>query len=190
MKCSFFSAILVASLFAAFTWGEEPANGDFSGGLEHWKASWHVSVSDGAAQLSDSNAPHALLFQGVAVSPGSCRLEFDYQSGLSSTLPDDAFYDAVFVSVYEAESLAHFIAEHDRFSAAHGCVDIDFTGPYNVNGQVGDSPLGDGWKRFSGTVTLSAPYAVVVFELYDLNRIPGDSTIRLDSVTLTREAAQ
>lgn len=190
IKRFFLGTVLVASFCAAFVSRGELANGDFSDGLEHWKASWHVFTSGDVVQLRDSEDAHALLFQGVAVSPGTYRLQFDFRSELSSTLPEDAFYDAVFVSVYEADSLAHFIAEHDRFSSAHGCVDIDSTGPYNVNGEVSESPRGDDWQRFSGTVTVSAAYAVVVFELYDLNLIPGDSTIQFDQVTLTMEAVQ
>ena len=104
-------------------------------------------------------------------------------------MPAGAFADAAFVSVYEADRPAGFIAEHDRFAAAHGVLDLDARGAYNHSGTVGPSPLGDAWRRFTGRVSLAHAHAVVAFELYDLNTVRGDSRIDVDNVSLTPVAA-
>lgn len=178
------SCLIPAVILAALA-GHAVNNGGFEHDLRDWKASWHVRTDAGAAVLTDKAAGHALLFQTQAVTAGTYELTFDYRAALSAEIPAGAFADAAFVSLYEADRPAGFIAEHDRFAAAHGVLDVDARGAYNHNGTVGPSPLGDAWRRFTGRVTVSHAHAVVAFEMYDLNSVRGDSRIDFDNVSLT-----
>jgi hypothetical protein len=158
-------------------------NPSFTQGLTGWKAAWHVAAA-GEAVLTDTQDRHAFLFQTAALTDTVFTVRFDFRGGLSSTVPAGAFRDSFFASLYFVSQPHEFILEHDSAARAEGLLDLDATGPYNVHGTISASPRGDGWSRFTGTFTNGHAYAVVAFELHDLNAVPGDSTIRVDDVDL------
>lgn len=160
-------------------------NTDFSQGLIHWKAAWPVSTIDGEALLTDAAAQHVYFFQAFLSGPETVTIEFDFRNELCPTNRPGTFRDSFYVSVYQVDHPGDFILEHDKFARAGGLMDLDAGGPFNVNGVVTDSPKGPGWWRFTGTWTNAHAYALVVFELYDLNLTPGDSAVRLDNVMVS-----
>jgi hypothetical protein len=66
---------------------------------------------------------------------------------------------------------------------------MDASGTFDVQGTISDTPGRPGWSRFTGTVPVTQPYVVIVFELYDLNLVAGDSAVHVDNVSVTPGAA-
>jgi len=157
-------------------------NGDFGDGLRRWKAAWHVTETGGEAVLSDAEANHAFLFQASSPSSSVVAIEFDFLNALSSTVSNGLFRDSFYASLYAVNDLSDFITEHDRFDDSHGLMDLDAEGTYNVQGSITNSPKGGQWSRFSGVYTNSRAFLIVMFELYDLNFIADDSSVRIDNV--------
>jgi hypothetical protein len=87
--------------------------------------------------------------------------------------------------VYGVDDPSAFIHEHDRFAAAQGLFDLDACGAFSVHGAIAASTKGGGWLHFTGTVTNAPAHVVVVMELYDLDLVPGNSSIRIDNVAVT-----
>ncbi|MCK5793947.1 MAG: hypothetical protein KAH12_04545 [Anaerolineales bacterium] len=162
-------------------------NGDFQNSLKFWKYSWNMQFVAGEAVLSDVEDEHAFIFQADSQGTGVFSLSFDFFNGLSTNLPAGRFYDSFYASLYYVDVLSEFITEHDQFDASCGVMDADANGSFNINGNITLSSRGSGWQHFSGTFTNTHTYAVIMFELYDLNAVSGDSTIRIDEVQLTQE---
>ena len=159
-------------------------NSDFEKGLQAWKAAWHVASAEGEAVLSDAQDTHAFLFQADDGLSGPVTVAFDFFNALSDDVPDGAFRDSFYASVYQVDTLSDFVLEHDQFDASQGLMDLDAGGAFDVQGSVAASPRGGGWLRFEGTINAVHAYVVVVFELHDLNVTAGDSSVRLDDVTV------
>ncbi len=169
-------------LLGAGVWAEVH-NGGFDEGLRGWKASWNMEAVSGEAVFDDARTDQAFLFQSVATG-GVIRVVFDFYNGLSSDVPQGAFRDSFFASVYGVDDPARYIHENDVFDYSHGLMDLDAGGAFNVNGAVGASPKGAGWQRFAGSVTNAHAHLAVVFEFHDLNTIAGDSAVRIDNVAV------
>ena len=167
----------------------ELANGSFLENLAGWKAAWPVEVRAGEAVLDDRQTPHVFLFQAVRADAGFVSITFDFQSTLSDQAAPNAFRDSFYASLYEVANPSDFITEHDKFIASHGLMDMDASGPFDVQGTVSATPGRAGWSRFTGTVPVTQPYVVVVFELYDLNFVVGDSAVHVDNVSVLPGAA-
>jgi hypothetical protein len=159
-------------------------HGGFDAGLNGWKAAWHVSVSAGEAALSDEQATHAFLFQADPGLAGQVTVAFDFLNDLSADVPEGTFRDSFYVSVYQVDTHSDFILEHDRFDAAHGLMDLDAGGSFDLNGNITASPKGGEWLRFEGSFTVAHAYVVLVFELHNLNLVAGDSSVRIDNVAV------
>lgn len=164
-------------------------NETFSEQLVGWKAAWPVAVQEGAAVLDDRRTPHVFLFQTALAGAGSLAVTFDFRSEISAQSTSNALRDSFYASLYEIAEPADFITEHDRFAAAHGLLDLDAAGPFDVQGTVGPAPGRAGWSRFAGTVAVSQSYVAILFELYDLNFVAGDSAVRVDNVSVRPGAA-
>ncbi|MBU0679560.1 MAG: hypothetical protein KJ626_15775 [Verrucomicrobia bacterium] len=173
------------ALFVGATSASAILNGDFTSALIHWKTAWHVTSAGGEAVLADTQDVHAFVFQADEVGAGQFTIEFDFRSALSVEVPDGAFNDSFYASVYYVDTLSDFITENDKFDASQGLFDCDANGNFNINGTIGDSPKGAGWSHFSGTFNNSHTYVIVIFELYDLNFVAGDSAVRVDNVAVT-----
>ena len=170
-------ALLVSSASGWFV-----QNGDFSQGLQAWKAAWPVRVIGGEAVLDDAQSNHAYLFQAVATA-GVYQVEFDYFNGLSADTPGGFLADSAYVSFYTVERLSDFILEHDRFASSTGLMDLDTASAFNLQGTISSvSVKGEGWGHFSGIVTNTQAHALLVFEVYDLNGLGGDSELKVDNV--------
>ena len=161
-------------------------NGDFGQGLRYWKAAWHVAAPGGELALTDAAAPQAFAFQALSVAPATnLTVGFDFFNGLSSTNAPGTFRDSFYASLYEVDDPAGFVLEHDKFGAAHGLMDLDAGGAFDLHGTVSSSVKGAGWQHFAGSFSTAHSNVVVVFELYDLNLSLGDSTVRVDNVVVT-----
>lgn len=185
MQKQLLGGVVQVLLLATVAAGVTVRNGDFSDGLRGWKTAWSARVSEGEAGLNDRGADPCFLFQAVPLAAGVYTVEFDFRNELCPTNRPGTFRDSFYVSVYQVDHPADFILEHDRFTRAGGLMDLDAGGPFNVQGVITDSPKGPGWSHFTGTWTNAHAYAAVVFELYDLNLVSGDSAVRLDNVIVS-----
>jgi len=159
-------------------------NGLFQEDLRGWKAAWPILIADGTATFRDDQTPHVFLFQAVSVTAATVTISFDFRNALSSASTPESFRDSFYASVFEVADSSQFITEHDKFAVSHGLMDLDAGGPFDVQGSVTGIPEREGWFRFSGTVSISQPYAILLFELYDLNLQAGDSEVRIDNVSV------
>ena len=175
-----------AMCLAAFPCGATVINGDFSAGLTGWTSVGDVQgVTD--AVLGDTNADYSLLFQGVALTPGSYCLDFDFLNGLSSDVPVGtfAFPDTFFASLYFINDLPSFDLNGSVFDGVDALMDLDASGPSNVNGTLSASSLGSEWTHFSYHFTNNYAYVIPTFELFNFNGISSDSQVRLDNVAIS-----
>ncbi len=169
----------------------ELMNGDFSmgsNGLDGWTTDGDVSVPAGEARLSDAVASYSLLYQGVALTPGSYTLEFDFKHNLSPEPyieNDFSFLDTFFASIYFIDILSNFDLDTPGYDGATALFDMDSTGPFNINGLISTS---SNWSHFSLTFQNMHAYAIPTFELFNLNNNSSDSTVYIDNVTITTAA--
>lgn len=178
-------------------------NGTFDAGLNGWTTEGlatlqgDVAVEGGAAVLRDGSDYYSALYQADATGPSSYVLSFDFQGGLSPDVPNGTFPDTAYASLYFADDPNNFdpgayLYGNDGF----GLFDLDATGPFNEAAGSIITDEGSGWRHFSltfqdvGPIT-QKPYAYVIptFELMDGNYIVGDSSFRVDNVTITRAPA-
>ena len=161
-------------------------NGDFSSGLTGWTTEGDVVVESGAASIGDED-PYSLLYQGVALAPGLYELEFDFSNLLSDYVPPSGpvtFPDIHFASLYFINDLSQFDLNTLSFDDAAALFDMDYTGPYNVQGVISASPLGQAWSHFTMTFDNNCAYAIPTFELLDFNLVSGDSEVLIDNVSV------
>ncbi len=156
-----------------------PFNGEFADGLGGWTRQGDVSELVGVAALGDGLSV-SRLWLAAPMAPGPYVLQFDFQGRLSSAVAPGGFQDVFFASLYLADA-------PDPFGGASGVGLFDLIGTEFVPGlaQVGPSPLAAGWLRCSYSITLNRTHAIPVFEIYNLNGIPGDSWVLVDQVRLT-----
>lgn len=171
------------------------ANGNFSIGLDGWTQEGDVSVNNSdEAVLSDENDWYSLLYQGVALSPSTYTIEFDFQNNLSGTIPDDnnsAFSDTFYASLYFIKDMDSFNLDELVNYEACSLFNMDYFGVFDddgnsmtTNGTLSSSSKGDGWTHFSYTFQTVYDYAIPIFELYDFNFIDSDSRILIDNVSI------
>ena len=162
-------------------------NGTFDSGLAGWTTVGDVqAVTD--ASLGDNGVDYSLLYQGVALAPGTFRLEFDFMNLLSADVSEDfAFPDVFFASLYFTNDLGTFDLANAVFDDVAPLMDLDASGPSNVAGTVGASALGPDWAHFTFDFSNSYAYVVPVFELLNFNFL-ADSEVRLDNVAISQVA--
>lgn len=165
-------------------------NGSFADGLLNWKAAWHTTTASGEAVLSDAQDTHAFLFQAERGPGGSLTVSFDFLNGLSGDVPTGTFRDSFYASIYQVDRLSDFVLEHDLAEASLGLVDLDAGGAFDVNGTVTASSKGGAWLHFEGTISVAHAFVVIAFELHDLNLVPGDSSVRIDNVSILGESPE
>jgi hypothetical protein len=179
-RCLLLSALAVTtpSVQAAF-------NGDFSDGLNSWTFAGDVAAISGEAVLADNLASHSYLFQGVPMPPASFIIQFDFFNNLSASFnPGTTFPDAFFATVYYINNLGQFDPLNNGFDASTALFDMDANGVYNVHPDavIGASPLGVGWQRVTALLPNAYNFVIPMFELFSLNLVAGDSSVRLDNV--------
>lgn len=194
MKITFLSDriihhIILVSLLNLFTVDvyAVPLNGDFSSGLSSWSTVGAVTVDNGEAILGDGDNGCAFcsrLYQGALLGPGDYLLEFDFQNGLSESVPQGSFFDTFFASVYFTNNLATFDVDGGVFDSALALLDFDALGTTLQSGSTSSSSIA-GWVHYQVAFSNSFSYLIPFFELIDLNGIAGDSTARLDNVSIT-----
>jgi hypothetical protein len=167
-------------------------NGDFSDGLNGWTSQGDVQVVDHAARLGDNLSTHSLLYQGVALPPGTYTLTFDFKnslSSISSSEPLFVFYDVFFATLFFVNDLSKFDPQNGQFDDAIDLFDLEYSGPFDVTGRITASPRGPNWSRFALTFHNKFNYAIPYFELYDQNFINNDSQVFVDDVSIIAGAA-
>ena len=165
-----------------------PVSDDFSGGLANWATIGDVTVASAEAILGDNNVLLSRMHRTYELGPGVYTVEFDYFSELSADYQSASnFPDTAFASLYFTDSTNTFDIDHNQFAASQKLLDVDYQGAFNVDGAIGASVKGAGWDHFTGTFTSSNTYAVLAFELNDLNEQNNDSQLRVDNVMIVPE---
>jgi hypothetical protein len=161
-------------------------NGNFAGGLTGWSSQGDVQVLGQGAVLGDNNAIESRLWQPVPLSLGFYTIEFDVFNALSSTLSSDpfAFPDTFFASLLFIDDLSQLDIVNGVFDASLALFDLDFTGPFNVTGNLGPSSKGPGWAHFTLTFQNTFAHVIPLFELVDGNFVNNDSLVKIDNVSL------
>lgn len=159
-------------------------NGDFSSNLDNWVNS-NVTVTSGAADVSDGSGLDSSLFQGVSLSPGQYALDFDFLNQLSVDAPSGSFLDPFFASLYFINDIKSFDLGNQVFDNVQPLFDLDANGTTLYGGSVSPSPLGNGWLHFSTVFNNTFNYAIPTFELFNLNSIANDSRVLIDHVAIT-----
>lgn len=159
-------------------------NGTFDTDLTGWTTQGDVSGGS-CASLGDNGSIYSLLYQGVAVTPGSYRLEFDFLNQLGD--PGAEFPDTFFASLYFIDNLGAFDlgAAPPVYDDVTPLMDLDLNGPATLAGIVTASGLGGDWLHFSYSFSTNYAYAIPVFELLDFDGINANSSVCLDNVALT-----
>jgi hypothetical protein len=181
------SVLLLLVLFSvvvcpAAAFSAPVANGDFSTGLTSWSWSGDVSNFSGYALLNDS-AEYALLWQGVALAPGSYLLEFDFATMLSPEVPVGAFEDSLFASLYFIDDISLFDLDTLSFGDARPLADVAVSTSDFHGGSV--TSLGNGWLHYAIAFDNSFNYAIPTFELFNLNAYAGGSEGEIDNVRIS-----
>lgn len=165
--------------------GNALTNGDFAGDLTGWVVTGSVQATAGEAELADISTPEAaLLYQSVALSSGVYTISFDYNSGLSSNTAPGNFPDTFFASLYFINGTGAIDIANAVFDDAAGLMDLDWAGPFHVAGAIGSSIKGPEWQHFSHDFNLTYDQVAVAFELAGLNGSAGDSSVRVDNVSI------
>jgi hypothetical protein len=159
-------------------------NDTFDDGLTSWVATGSVVAVGGEAELQDDGPDETVLHQLVPVPDGTHTISFDVQSSLSDDLHTGAFLDTFFASLYFTDTPGTFDLENLVFDDALGLLDVDANGPDILIGALGPSPKGLDWQRFSASFANVHGYVAVAFDLADGNTVDGDSSVRIDNVTL------
>ena len=159
-------------------------NTDFVRELESWTVEGDVGVVTDAALLSDKASTHTFLYQGAARARGSVRVEFDFRSLVSKTVPQNAASDTFFASLYFIHELSRFDLQARVFDDAAALMDTDFTGTRSSVGAISESARGPEWHHFEAIVPNRYAFVVAVFELVDQNGIPDDSAVLVDNVVV------
>lgn len=167
--------------------GAMVVNGTFDTGLSGWTTDGDVTAGPEAA-LGDNATIYSLLYQGVALTPGQYRLEFDLRNLLSADVSADpfAFPDTFFASLFFIDDLGTFDPGAAVFDDVTPLLDLDYTGAYNVTGALGASVLGPDWSHYTLDFTNTHAYAIPTFELLDFNFVSGDGSVLLDNVSITQ----
>lgn len=156
-------------------------NGDFSSGWDsYWTTTGAVSVNSNEEAVFGDNPLYNRLYQGASFAAGNYRIEFDFKSLLSSTVPSDpdfGFQDVFYASLYFANNMSSFDSSLDLF-------DLDYIGVYNSFGTIGSSTKGSDWLHFSMDFVNSYAFIIPVFDLFDLNYINNDSQVFIDNVNI------
>jgi hypothetical protein len=160
-----------------------PSNGDFANNLVGWTVEGTVQETGGEAELSDTQPPHTTLWQGVAFPIGSLQVDFDFLNGLSPDVSQGYFPDTFFASVYFIDDLGTFDLVNQVYDDRAFLLDMDFGGVFNLMGSVRGSEKGGDWLHYAGQFQNNHAHAIMVFELFDLDGVAADSTVRVDNVT-------
>lgn len=137
--------------------------------------------------VDEAPALSVIQYIAFATAPGNYGIAFDYKNELSPEYAEGGFPDTAFASLYFTDDLADFSIEDRVFDDTQPLMDIDHRGPFNVGGGIAPSPGMTDWFRFTGMFTATSLYAVVAFELDNLNGEYGDSTFRVANVALIPE---
>lgn len=161
-----------------------PANGDFSDGLTSWTTEGVVTAAGGTAVLTDQVQPTSLLFQPVALTPGTYLFQFDVFSNLAPGPGTGSFPDTFFASLYFTSDPNTFDIRSGSFSDVTPLLDVDADGYVPAVGAVAPSPLGGDWVRYTVTFENTYSYVVPAFELADIDGTAGNSEVRIDNVSI------
>lgn len=165
-----------------------PMNGDFSAQLADWTTLGNVQAEAGAAVLGDEGEYYSALYQAVGASAGTYTIEFDFFNALSDDIPNFAFADVFFASLYFIDDVDAFNLETFAFDDALALFDMDSIGPYNNNGTIETSVVGEAWLHFSLTFENAYEHIIPTFEFMDGNFIDSDSRVWIDNVQITATA--
>jgi len=167
-----------------------PTNGDFSSNLASWTSTGPVIVQGGEAVLGDDAGGSSLL-QPVGLAPGDYTIEFDFLNALAGLNPSADFFtfpDVFFASLYFSNTPAFDLLSLPLPGLA--LFDLDASGPYNAAGLITQSPKGGEWQHFSLIFSNVHPFAVPVFELFDLDFEQANSIVRLDNIVISGGAGE
>jgi hypothetical protein len=169
----------------------EVANGDFSDNLVGWMPNGDVFNVDDVAAIGETIDPfYSNLFQLVELDAGTYLLSFDFKiNSLSGTDPENepAFPDFFVATLY--------LSDDDSFDPAD-CSDVnpcdflplfsrDSTGFYDIGGNITASTIQD-FSHFSRYFSITHPFAIPTFDLFDSNFTAGDSSVSIDNVSITQ----
>lgn len=199
-------AVLVAAVLCLSAEGFAAAfSSNFDDGkLPPWAAAPEAGVtvvpkapaaeSDKAAQIADTDSPrlYAPIKLDTLAGAKRFKLEFDFcTTGLSKEgFCLDFFVATLYFGAEPTAPTPDFLALLDADSG-----NAKFTGeacpspPSNYAANASVTDLADGWRHYS--VIIDTPtdpkfvYAIPEFDVLDANAKPGDSSVRIDNVTLT-----
>ncbi len=143
------------------------------------------------AVFADSVATPTALFQTVAVGAefAGFQLSFDVLNGLSPTVPEGAFPDSFFATVYLGTSAFGPSLDSAVFDEAVALFDMDAGGFFGVaaGATFSASPKGSAWTRYTLTfdttgVFEGGGFLTVAFQFFNLNTLGSDSTVAVDNV--------
>jgi hypothetical protein len=160
-------------------------NGTFDTDLNGWTIVGDVTAGP-EASVGDAGFDYSLLYQGLPLTPGQYRLEFDFLNLLSGDLSasPSAFPDTFYASLFFIDVLGNFDLPNGVFDDVSALVDLDSAGPFNVAGTLGTSALGGNWIHFTYDFVNAYNYAIPAFELLDFNGITNDSLVQVDNVSV------
>ena len=175
----------VATLVAAPCAALPVENGTFDAGLTGWTSQGDVTAVTHAS-LGDDGSIYSLLYQAVALGPGSYRLEFDFLGMLAPSA--SAFPDTFYAALYFIDDPALFdlAATPPVFDDVSPLFDLDASGPSNVDGILSPSAIGGDWNHFAFNFTNNYAYGIPVFEFFDFDGIGDNGEVRIDNVSLSR----
>lgn len=196
------TAALLFSMPRSASATEYVVNGDFSANGSGWTSEGLVFFGGGfSASLSDAgNIPGVCdsygcsrLYQGVALTPGTYSLQFDFLAFLSPVVNQQGTF--TFPDFFNTSL---FLTDSATFSPDAPPADLPASpGPslfaYQFDGGASDvasgatfSPSGAnfGWTHFSLNFTTSKGYAYILFELFGLDFISGNASVLFDNVSI------
>lgn len=181
LRMGIWIGLLLAATSAEFVRAMPVSNGEFTLGLQGWIYSPGASAASGVAQLDDSAgvASVSYIYQSFAIEGGNYSLAFDFSSGLSA-YAKGTFPDTFYASIYFVDDPSTFNLQNPGSLQAQSLLSVDVNGAFNVAGQL--ESLGENWMRYSTSFTSLAPFAIVVFELDNLDLDPGDTVVVFDSL--------
>jgi len=187
MKTDTITMVLIAIsfAFAAICHATPIANGDFAAGLDGWQSEGDVNVESEAAVLGDDGDFYSLLYQPVALDAGAYTFEFDFMNSLSQTVDPGTFPDTAFVTLYFVDDVSQLDVAGGLYDDYLAILDLDYMGPFNVNGSIESSVVGPEWSHLTVNFENSYNYVVPAFELLDSNFVNNDSNLLVDNVAVS-----
>ena len=155
-----------------------------------WYTGGDAIVDEAGVSLGDNNAESSYAYRYENKNRGLYKISFDFKNALSQ-IPyrpqgsDFAFFDTFYASLYFVDSCCRFDLENCRFCYAIPLFDLDFNGPSDIFGEIGESSLGQGWQHFETVFRNDFQKIIPTFELFEHNFINDDSEVLIANLSIS-----